>query len=518
MDFFTEIISQIKQGKAKDKNQLQVLKARLAKKHSLPRIPTDADILAKTGKDKEMFLKILQKKPSRTLSGVSVVAVMTKPSKCPHGRCVYCPGGYEIHTPQSYTGHEPAAMRGIQHSFDAFAQTKDRIEQLELIGHPSDKIELIVMGGTFTAQPLSYQKSFIKGCFDAMNGAKSKSLSGAQKKNESAEHRCIGLTVETRPDYCKKKEINAMLGYGVTRVELGVQHPDDAIYNIVKRGHTVKDVAEATRLCKDSLLKVNYHLMPGLPGSSRAKDLSMFREVFEDKRFKPDMIKIYPCLLVKEKYGRLPLHDMYEKGEWKPYTDDEAAELIASAKQHFPKWVRVMRIQRDIPTHLIQEGVKSSNLRQLVYYKTQSLGVSCQCIRCREIRARKPGHLELMAEQYEASGGEEYFISLEDPAQNALVGFVRMRFPFKPFRKEITKKSAGIRELHVYGPLVKIGEREGGKQQHRGYGKLLLETAEKIARQAGKKKILVMSGVGARQYYKNLGYKKDGPYVSKQLK
>ncbi len=518
MDFFTEVIEELKSGKIKTKQELQKEKARLAEKYNLDYIPSDADILEfLPDEDKELFLRLLQKKPSRTLSGVAIVSVMTSPAPCPHGKCIYCPGGVDISTPQSYTGREPAAMRGIQYEFDPYEQVVNRIRQLEAIGHATDKIELIIMGGTFPARDEQYQKEFVKGCFDAMNGFKSRTLEEALKRNESAEHRCVGLTVETRPDYCFEKEIKLMLSYGTTRVELGVQNPDDKIYEIIKRGHSVKDVVKATQLAKDSFLKVNYHLMPGLPGSDFEKDLRMFRRVFEDERFKPDMLKIYPCLLVKKEYGEVGLHELYEKGLWKPYDDETAARLIAEARRYFPKWVRVMRIQRDIPSHLIEAGVKSSNLRQLVDEKSEELGIKCRCIRCREIRDRTPKRVELMVEEYKASGGKEFFISLEDPVQDLLIGFLRLRFPYRPFIEQITSDTAGVRELHVYGPVVRIGRRSLVGQQHKGYGSMLLEKAEEIAKENGMRKLLVISGVGVRNYYRKKGFMLEGPYMSKLL-
>lgn len=518
-DFFSKIIKEILEGKITNKKQLQRRKSELSRNENFGKLPTDADILSKAGKHREQVLKVLQKKPSRTMSGVSTVAVMTKPSPCPHGKCVYCPGGFEVDTPQSYTGHEPAAMRGIQFNFNAFEQTKSRIEQLNSIGHPTDKIELILMGGTLTAQSYEYQYDFVKGCFDAMNGKESKDLQEAHKLNETAEHRCIGMTFETRPDWCKKKEINNIIDFGGTRVELGVQNPNDKIYKLVKRGHTVQDIVESTKLMKDSFLKINYHLMPGLPGSDFEKDLQMFKDVFEKQEFKPDMLKIYPCLLVDPKFGKTELYEMYKRGEWIPYNDGRAAELIAKAKHFFPKWVRVMRIQRDIPTKLILEGVKSSNLRQLVDEELKKHNLKCNCIRCREIKENEIQETKLIREDYDSSWGKEIFLSVDEIKLDKIIGFTRLRIPDEPFRKEIDEKTAGIRELHVYGPSLEIGKKPEEESQHRGFGRQLIEKAEKIAlEEYDMKKMLVISGVGVRNYYKNLGYSLEGAYMSKQLK
>jgi elongator complex protein 3 len=516
-----ELARAVVSGKVRSKHGLHLAKAKVSRKYKLGRYMRDADLLqyVPASKQTEKVLQLLKKKPSRTLSGVSIVSVMTKPSPCPHGRCIYCPGGTEIHTPQSYTGREPAAMRGIQYGFDPREQTARRIEQLEAIGHACDKIELIVMGGTLTAQPLDYQRKFVKGCFDAMNGRASRTLPQAQKLNEKAKYRCIGLTIETRPDWCKQKEINDILEFGATRVELGVQNPDDEIYKLVKRGHTVGDVAESTQLLKDSFLKVGYHIMPGLPGSTPEKDLKMFRSLFSDERFMPDMLKIYPCLLVKPEFSeKSGIYDLYKRGEWAPYDDEQAAELIADAKRYFPKWVRVMRIQRDIPSPLILAGVKHSNLRQLIADEMARKKIKCRCVRCREIRARRPKKAELTREDYKASGGNEIFLSFEDTKQDALLALLRLRIPSKPFRPEIDEDTAGIRELHVYGPLVKIGAKPKWEPQHRGLGEKLLREAERIAAdEFGKEKMAICSGVGVREYYRKFGYRLEGPYMSKKI-
>ncbi len=517
-DFFKEIIREIVDGIITNKKQLEKRKAALSHKYGLEKIPSNADILEKIP-DKQRFVDLLKKKPSRTLSGVTVVAIMTKPSPCPHGKCVYCPGGVDVNTPQSYTGHEPAAMRGAQYSYASFRQTTERIRQLEAIGHPTDKIELIIMGGTFTAQPIEYQKEFVKGAFDALNEKKASSLEQAIKWNEKARHRCVGLTVETRPDWCFEKQINTILDYGTTRVELGVQHPDDGIYEKIKRGHTVEDVAKSTQLLKDSFFKINYHLMPGLPGSSFEKDLEMFKTIFEDDKFKPDMLKIYPCLLIKPEYGKTELYEMWEKGEWKPYSDEEAAELIAEATKLFPKWVRVMRIQRDIPAKLILAGVKHGNLRQMIDEKLKEKKINCNCIRCREIRDEQVTEPVLRTERYTASGGEEYFISLEDKEKDKLIGFVRLRKPYKPFRKEIGENTVGIRELHVYGPSLRIGEKPEEEAQHKGFGRMLVKEAERIAlEEIDAREMLIISGVGVREYYRSIGYDLKGVYMAKALK
>ncbi len=489
MGFYSDIISEIEQGKITTRLQLEKRKKQLCKRYGISKIPTNADILSRADSE----LPLLITKPTRSLSGVSVVAVMTKPQPCP-GKCIYCPRGKAA---QSYTGYEPAAMRARQNNFDPYLQVASRLKQLTDAGHPTDKIEVIVMGATFTAMPVSYQEQFVLGIFNALNGAKSQAIADAQHANETAKHRCVGLTFEVRPDYCSAEDIARMLSYGATRVELGVQTVFDSIYKKVQRGHTVKDVADATKRLKDAGLKVCYHLMPGLPGSSVKKDLEMFRIVFEDERFKPDMIKIYPCLLAKrEFYDNDIVHSMYRSGEWKPLGNEEAALLIAEAKKYFPYWVRVMRIQRDIPAPYIEAGVTAGNLRQLAH----EINPHCNCIRCREIgrvdETRKP---KLVRREYRASGGTEIFFSYE--TSKALFGFIRLRKASQNF----------IRELHVYGPEVPIGGK--GKVQHTGIGRALLAAAESEC--TGK--LYIIAGIGVREYYRSLGYSLEAPYMVKYL-
>ncbi len=517
--FYEEIEKALLSGKIRNKDDLHRFKQRLAGELRLSKIPSDADIIEHLPKAVLEKFPFLKKKPTRSLSGVSVVAVMTKPWPCP-GRCIYCPRGDAA---QSYTGQEPAALRAKQNQFDSYRQVKARIKQLEASGHPTDKIEVIVMGGTFTAMPRDYRDSFILGIFNALNGVESSDLEEAHAINETAKHRCVGLTFEVRPDFSKKEHINEMLRYGGTRVELGVQTVFDDIYEKIKRGHTVKDVVDATHLLKDSAFKVCYHMMPGLPYSSERRDLEAFRILFEDQRFRPDMLKIYPTVLVKKEfYTNLEIWDLYESGEWKPLDNEEAAERIAKAMEYVPKYVRVMRIQRDIPAKLIAAGVTAGNLRQLVMEKARELGIEVKEIRSREVGIRmregwEIGEPELTRLDYDASWGKEVFLSFEDD-QETLFGFLRLRRPDSPFRPEITETTALIRELHVYGPEAEIGEKSSSKVQHKGLGKALVEEAERIAKEEwGFDRILVISGVGVRPYYRKLGYMRVGPYMGKRI-
>ncbi|MDR0471431.1 MAG: tRNA uridine(34) 5-carboxymethylaminomethyl modification radical SAM/GNAT enzyme Elp3 [Nitrososphaerota archaeon] len=521
-----EIIETLLAMSSPTREDVNRLKIKIAGKHHLEKVPSSADLISQlTPKETQQLLPLLKRKTTRTISGVTVVAVMTKPYPCPQPEpCAYCPGGPTLGSPQSYTGHEPAAMRGTQNSFDPHSQVTSRIEQLTQIGHKVDKIELVVMGGTFPATPLEYQTWFIQRCLDGIVGKPSFDLKEAKANAEISTTRNVGITVETRPDWAKQLHIDIMLDMGVTRIELGVQNPNDEIYQLVGRTHTTQDVIEATRIAKDAGLKIVYHLMPGMPGSNPKKDLEIFQQIFTDPAFMPDMIKIYPCLAIEGTKA----NQWYQNGTYYPYTTEQAAEVIAEIKKFIPKWVRVMRVQRDIPAGLILAGVKKSNLRELAQQTLAKQGLHCQCIRCREVGHRlqvdhiKPEltNIQILTQQYVASEGTEIFISVEDPKNDVLLGYLRLRIPSpKAHRPEITQTpSAIVRELHVYGPLVPVGGRPDGEWQHRGYGKVLLAEAERIARdQFGREKLLVISALGTRRYYMRLGYERDGVYVSKRL-
>jgi elongator complex protein 3 len=502
------------------------LKIKTAAKYHLQTVPANADLISELNPNEaKKLLPILRRKATRTISGVSVIAIMTKPYPCPQPQpCAYCPGGPTQGSPQSYTGYEPAALRGSQNSFDPYEQVQSRIRQLTAIGHKVDKVELIVMGGTFPATPQEYQTWFIQRCLDALTGKTSASLEEAKSYSEVSKTRNVGITVETRPDWAKRPHIDAMLGMGVTRIELGVQNPDNEIYRLVGRTHTVADVVEATQIAKDSGLKIVYHLMPGMPGSNPEKDIIAFKRVFSDSSFKPDMIKIYPCLAI----AGTKAYEWYQNGTYEPYTTEEAANVIAEIKKIIPPWIRVMRVQRDIPARLILAGVKKSDLRELVQSKLKAQGSQCQCIRCREVGHRlavdhvNPDleKIKILVQHYEASEGQEFFISVEDPENNVLLGYLRMRVPsVKAHRPEITAMPSGIvRELHVYGQLVPVGKHNEGAWQHKGYGQILLKEAERLAgEELGLKKLLVISALGTRRYYMRFGYERDGVYVSKRL-
>ena len=507
--YHEKLLRMILDGKVSDKDALQRAKIELCRLYSLPTVPRNSETLALASEEEyPLVINILRRKPVRTLSGVAVVAVMTSPAPCPHGKCIFCPGGVDNNSPQSYTGKEPAALRGANYEFDPERQVRGRMEQLEIIGHETEKVDLIIMGGTFTSREKAYQDDFVKRCFDGLNGDVSETLTEAQERNETSEHRCIGMTVETRPDHFTPEICQNVLRLGTTRVEFGVQVLDDDILASVNRGHTVGAVTDATRVAKDAGIKVCYHVMPGLPGSSMEKDVGSFRMMIDDERFRPDMVKIYPTLVVKG----TKLYDMWLNGEYRPLSTEEATETISEMLRLVPRWARVQRIQRDIPVPLIEAGVDKGHLRELAEARLKEKGGHCQCIRCREvglkgITAFERQDVEIRTESYRSSGGFEDFISLELPEKDGLVGFVRLR------RGEGT--DAMVRELKVFGLMAKIGQ--DGKVQHRGFGKELLALAERRAAEKGYQALRVTSGVGVRRYYATLGYERKGPYMAKRL-
>lgn len=448
------------------------------------------------------------RKPIRTISGVTPLAVVIKPRPCEHGTCLYCP---TLDVPQSYTPKSPAIMRAALLNYDPAKQILARLKSFKIMGHHTDKIELIIMGGTFLSYPEKYQYDFVKACFDALNGKPSKNLEEAKHINEEAEHRCIALCIETRPDVCSEKDVKRILEFGCTRVELGVQAADDAIYKKVKRGHKVKDVIDATRRLKDAGFKVGYHIMPGIPGSSFKKDVQMFKKLFSSENFKPDQLKIYPCQVIKGS----ELEKLYSKGKYRPYNDKEIVKLLVEFKKIVPSYCRIMRIMREIPPEFLIAGTIRSDMRKMVADEMLKRELKCNCIRCREIgfalmKGKKiDNHLKLNTIEYKASKGKEFFIEIINN-DDVIFGLVRLRIPEK-------SKTLLVRELHVYGPAVEIFKKAIGEYQHTGLGKQLMHEAERIAKEKKCKKISVISGVGVREYYKNLGYELEGTYMVKNL-
>ena len=524
-----EILEQILNHNITSKRELNTAKKRISARYKLPNMPKNSEILAlSTADEYKHVIGLLQRKPVRTVSGVAVIAVMTSPYPCPHGACIPCPGGpaSSFRTPQSYMGREPATMRAIQCDYDPYRQVTTRLRQLQMIGHPVDKVELIVMGGTFTARPLDYQQWFIRRSLEAMNdfggsGMTDQDLESTITTNETASVRDIGITFETRPDCLDKEKIDHLLGFGATKVEIGVQSVYDHVLTKINRGHTVQDAIAANERLRDSGLKVGFHIMIGLPGSDADHDLRMFETLFSDPGFCPDHLKIYPTLVTE---GTV-LHRWWMNGRYRSLDNSCAVELLARIKSMLPKWVRLQRIQRDIPAQQIAAGVTKSNIRQLAEERLRSMGGSCACIRCREVghaslRGIEPESekIKLLVETYEACGGTEHFISFEDVKNDILIGFLRLRFPHSPHRAEL-KDTALVRELMVYGRMVPVGEDpDNGQWQHRGYGSELLDKACNITYEHGFKKIAITSGIGVREYYRRRGYVREGTYMVKDLK
>ena len=432
---------------------------------------------------------------------------MAKPFPCP-GRCIYCPSSPEA--PKSYTLESPAVLRARSVGFDAKKQVEVRLRTLAEMGHARDKVELIVMGGTFLSYPGDYQYRFVKDCYDALNGIPSHSLEEAKQLNENAEHRCVGLCIETRPDFCGEAEIKSMLDFGTTRVELGVQTLDDEVHGLTKRGHGVAEVISATRRLRDYGFKVHYHWMPGLPGSTAEHDLELSRQLFEDEHFRPDGLKLYPTLVVRGS----ELESWYRDNRYRPYADEEMIDLLIAIKSLIPKYVRISRLMRDIPGKFIIAGSKDLALRGTIKKKMGQTGVRCSCIRCREYGHRlrdgwTVGEPRLSRLDYETLEGKEVFLSYEDENET-LFGLLRLR---------INGKKATVRELHIFGPEVPLGSRLEQAAQHHGLGERLVRQAETLAAaEFGADRLSVLSGVGAREYYRSLGYGLEGNYMVKKLR
>jgi elongator complex protein 3 len=520
MNELEKLTSQLAATKKLDIKRLDKLKRKFCSETKLP-IPQNSEILAayrklvadKTLNRNERFEHFLKKRKIRTMSGVAPVAVLTKPFPCP-GKCAYCPD--EKSMPKSYLSNEPAVMRAIRAKFDPFKQVHGRLQALEATGHSTDKIELIIMGGTFTHFPEKYQKWFIKRCFDACNEKTRGNLETAQKTNEKAVHRIIGLTLETRPDHINKTTIKRFRQLGCTKVEMGAQTLDDKILKLNRRGHNVEAIIKATELLKNTGFKVAYHWMPNLPGSTPKKDLKMFEKLFSDANFRPDMLKIYPTVVTR---GSL-LYRWWKTGKFRPYSNNVLVELLLKMKLATPEYVRILRLIRDIPAESIEAGNKISNLRVYLQEKLKERGQECECIRCREARenVKDVERAELFVKKYSASGGEEYFLTFSSPNKKILYAFCRLRLN-KKFIQGIPEinGAALIRELHTYGQVVPLEKNKVSAAQHFGFGKKLLSEAERLAAANGFKKMAIISGIGVREYYKKRGYKLRETYMLKNL-
>ncbi|XP_072381420.1 elongator complex protein 3 [Diabrotica undecimpunctata] len=515
----------------KDVN-LNSLKNKIASKYNLETAPRLVDIIAAVPIDyKKILVPKLLAKPIRTASGIAVVAVMCKPHRCPHinltgNICVYCPGGpdsdFEYST-QSYTGYEPTSMRAIRARYDPYLQTRHRVEQLKQLGHSVDKVEFIVMGGTFMSLPDDYRDYFIRNLHDALSGHKSSSVEEAVIYSERSNTKCIGITIETRPDYCLEKHLSDMLKYGCTRLEIGVQSVYEDVALDTNRGHTVKAVCGTFHLAKDAGFKVVAHMMPDLPNVDLERDIEQFIEFFENPAFRSDGLKIYPTLVIRG----TGLYELWKTGRYNSYPPSVLVDLIAKILALVPPWTRIYRVQRDIPMPLVSSGVEHGNLRELALNRMKDLGLKCRDVRTREVGITeihekvRPNDIESVRRDYMANGGWETFLSYEDPAQDILVGLLRLRkcSPEMTYRPELLGGCSIIRELHVYGSVVPVSGRDDKKFQHQGFGTLLMNWAEEIAiKEHNSIKIAVISGVGTRNYYRKLGYELQGPYMVKSLK
>ncbi|KLJ12836.1 elongator complex protein 3 [Blastomyces silverae] len=505
-----EYESQRDSTKPKKDVNLNKLRGQISKKHRLSTQPPLTAIIAAVPEHyKKYILPKLIAKPIRTSSGIAVVAVMCKPHRCPHiaytgNICVYCPGGpdsdFEYST-QSYTGYEPTSMRAIRARYDPFEQARGRVEQIKSLGHSVDKVEYIIMGGTFMSLPEDYRDEFISQLHNALSGYQTKNVDEAVQAGEMSNIKCVGITIETRPDYCLDTHLSSMLRYGCTRLEVGVQSLYEDVARDTNRGHTVKAVAETFKLSKDAGFKVVSHMMPDLPNVGMERDLDQFREYFENPDFRTDGLKIYPTLVIRG----TGLYELWRTGRYKNYTPNALIDIVARILALVPPWTRIYRVQRDIPMPLVTAGVENGNLRELALSRMKDFGTTCRDVRTREVGINevknkiRPSQVEL----------------------DILIGLLRLRKCSKThtFRPELTgQQTSLVRELHVYGSAVPLHGRDPRKFQHRGFGTLLMEEAERIAREEhGSRKISVISGVGVRSYYARLGYWLDGPYMSKML-
>jgi len=514
------VADEILSGKVQTRAQLERAKKTAAITSGYHRFLSNSQVfLALPETERAKWMELIRVHPRRSASGIIIVTLFTRPESCPHGTCVYCPGGPSVGTPQSYVPDGPS-MRGARAAgFDPVKQAEKMLSKYDDRGHDTSKVELMIEGGTFLAMPLDYQEWFIKGSFDGINRSTSGSLEEAHLANETTKHRSVGLTIETKPDWCRPEHVDLLLSYGVTKVEIGVQSLRDEILDRSNRGHSVQDTVDAFQAARDAGLKVAAHMMPGLPGSDPQGDLADLLRLFEDESFRPDMMKLYPTTVV----GGTALARMAQAGLYEPYDLETVVDLIAEMKGHVPPWHRIMRIQREIPENDIVAGNKAGNLRELVLDRLKEQGSWCGCIRCREVALDLPSdladdELALRSESYAASGGTEVFASYEFVRARKLAGFVRMRVPSERAHRPEVRDACIVRELKVYGRVVSVGAHSEAGFQHRGLGSSLLEEMEKESRERfGAKTILVTSAVGTRNYYRRFGYERVGPYMGKQL-
>nr|XP_061843401.1 elongator complex protein 3-like [Nerophis lumbriciformis] len=526
-----DVIKQLVEAHDEGKDiNLNKVKTKTSAKYGLEAQPRLVDIIAAVPPQyRRALVPKLKAKPIRTASGIAVVAVMCKPHRCPHisftgNICVYCPGGpdsdFEYST-QSYTGYEPTSMRAIRARYDPYLQTRHRVEQLKQLGHSVDKVEFIVMGGTFMALSEEYRDYFIRNLHDALSGHASNNLAEAVRYSERSNTKCVGITIETRPDYCLKRHLSDMLAYGCTRLEIGVQSVYEDVARDTNRGHTVRAVCESFHLAKDAGFKVVAHMMPDLPNVGIERDVEQFIEFFENPAFRPDGLKLYPTLVIRG----TGLYELWKTGRYKSYTPSTLVHLVARILALVPPWTRVYRVQRDIPMPLVSSGVEHGNLRELALARMKDMGTECRDVRTREVGIQeihhkvRPYQVELVRRDYVANGSWETFLSYEDPQLDILIGLLRLRrCSPQSFRAELKGGVSIVRELHVYGSVVPVSSRDPSKFQHQGFGMMLMEEAERISREEhGSSKLAVISGVGTRNYYRKMGYQLEGPYMVKLL-
>lgn len=456
--------------------------------------------------------KMLTTRKIRSLSGVTPFAVMTGPFTCP-GQCTFCP--LEVGMPRSYLSDEPAAQRALSVNFDPFLQVKNRLDQLEKTGHSVDKIELIVVGGTFSAYPDQYKREFFLGMYNAINNKVSKDLQSAQQINEVGKKRIVGISIETRPDWIDEKEIRLLRELGVTRLQVGVQALDGKILKRVKRGHSIRPIGKATLMLKNAGFKVCYHFMPNLPGSNPKKDVAMAKKMYEDPRFKPDTVKIYPTQIIPKTI----LFRQWERGEFKTYDDETLKNVLTEIKLMTPRYCRIDRLVRDISKKWVADGTIKTNMRQTILSELAIKGIKCQCIRCREIKGEDYNEIpNLKIMTIESVGGQEILLTFE--TNDHLYSLLRLRLPNKRQKMVFPEleKAAIIREIHTYGVVADIDTSSTDKTQHQGLGKKLIAKAEEIAKENGFQKIAVISAIGTREYYKKWGYALEGTYMTKVLR
>lgn len=515
-----------------------------------------------------LVMKRIRMKPTRTISGVAPVTVLTKPFPCP-GKCIYCPN--DVRMPKSYLKDEPGAQRAERNAFDPYLQTYNRLLAFKNTGHSTDKIELIVLGGTWSFYPETYQIWFIKRCFDAMNDFKRsdkreeiktqndfeeaeriprkaengrnrsyneivtevvrnkgkqfisesetaewEELLQAQTENETAKSRCVGLVIETRPDYIDEAEIIKIRKLGATKVQIGVQSLDDRIQKLNKRGHGIEETRKAFKLLREAAFKIHAHWMPNQLGATVVGDIEDYGRLWE-KDFRPDELKIYPTSII----ANTELSRLHEQGKYEPYGYDELLKVLTKTMQQTPRYCRLTRVIRDIPAQDIVAGNRLSNFRQIAEEQMKNEGKYCQCIRCREIKGQEitQADVEMEIIDYETSIGTEKFISVKTKTEDKIVAFLRLALPEKPAENfiEELKDAAMIREVHVYGQVVGIGKKGEGRSQHLGLGSQLVNKAKQLAVEAGFEKLAVISAIGTREYYRKHGFEREGLYMTTQL-